>query len=268
MGICKGCGSVVTSLYCYAHRVNVCESCIVELHPRCKVQSYRSWLGDVDADPNCPLCHSNLEEGDVVRLVCLDLFHLDCLCRHTREQPVDSVPKCPLCSCPILPPINNASPIAESLRLYLPVLSARTERTFDIPSKETAGPGSARSRVENSHQTEVSHFSPTRHSLSDQLVQMESDFPRHETFEESVGKYKYKHDKQAKNKFSSFRVPWKRTYTSSSVCSPKVLKLIGLLLLFIIFIFAFSHFHTSVRRKASNTEFFQEEIFFQVGRDT
>ena len=265
MGICKGCGLVVTSLYCYAHRVNVCEGCIVEQHPRCIVHSYKSWLEDVDADPNCSLCHSNLEHGDVVRLVCLDLFHLDCLCRQIREQPTDSGPKCPICSFPIVPPSNNASPIAEFLRPYLPILGAETDTLFDTPREES----STRSRVETSHQTEGSHLAPTRHSISDQLIEMEeSDFPKHNTFEDSMGVYKYKYEKQTRNKLRSFRTPWKRTYTSSSVCSPKVLKLICICILFIIFVFAFSHFLTSVRKKVSNTEFIQGEVFFQVGRDT
>ena len=263
MGVCKGCGSVVTSLYCYAHRVNACESCIVEQHPRCIVHSYKAWLKDVDTDPNCSLCHSNLEQGDVVRLVCLDLFHLDCLCKHTREQPIGSVPKCPLCSTPILPPISNASPIAESLRTYLPILGAGTDRLSDTPSEGSSE--GTRSRAEVSHQTQGPLFSPTRHSI----IQIESNVSRNETFEESVGECnKYKYDKQVRKKLSTFRAPWKRTYTSSSVCSPKVLKLIGLLILFILFVFAFSHFHTSVRKKASNTEFVQGDIFFKVGRDT
>ncbi len=91
MGLCKCPKRRVTNLFCFVHRVNVCEDCMVAQHPRvsdkprtpsvrllilaflhmqCVVQSYLKWLEDSDYDPVCVLCSKNILEGDVVRLVC------------------------------------------------------------------------------------------------------------------------------------------------------------------------------------------------------
>ena len=98
MGLCKCPKRKVTSLFCYVHKVNVCESCMVEQHPRvsqddkysisysnnfarhfsvkCVVHSYVNWLEDSDFDPTCSLCSNALDQGEVIRLVCYgEVFH-------------------------------------------------------------------------------------------------------------------------------------------------------------------------------------------------
>ncbi|KAI6652823.1 Zinc finger protein-like 1-like protein isoform X2 [Oopsacas minuta] len=263
MGICKGCGTVVTNLYCYAHGVNVCESCIVQQHSRCIVQSYKRWLKDVDVKPNCSLCHSSFEQGEVIRLVCLDLFHLDCLCTHISEQPSGSVPMCPVCSSPIVPPNNNASPIAETLRAYLPILGSGTSINVLVKTSPEIS-NVTRSRAEVNYRAETNPL-PSHHSISQQMVP-DPNFPTNDTFEESI--YEKKYEKRVKNKLGSYRAPWKRTYTSSSLCKPKLLKFLTFCFLFLIIIFAFSRFLASVRKRATESEFVQSDIFFKVGQET
>ena len=56
MGLCKCPKRKVTNLFCFEHRVNVCEHCIVSTHPTCVVRSYLQWLQDSDYSPNCSFC--------------------------------------------------------------------------------------------------------------------------------------------------------------------------------------------------------------------
>ena len=44
MGLCKCPKRKVTNQFCFEHRVNVCEHCMVAAHANCVVQSYLAWL--------------------------------------------------------------------------------------------------------------------------------------------------------------------------------------------------------------------------------
>ncbi|KAA8587210.1 hypothetical protein FQN60_001046 [Etheostoma spectabile] len=85
MGLCKCPKRKVTNLFCFEHRVNVCEHCLVSNHNKCIVQSYLQWLQDSDYNPNCTL----------------------------------SGYQCPACQGPVFPPSNLASPIADVLKEQL-----------------------------------------------------------------------------------------------------------------------------------------------------
>jgi len=123
MGLCKCPKRKVTNLFCFEHRVNVCEHCIVKKHPKCVVQSYLAWLQDSDYNPNCPLCDQDLNQGQCVRLVCYHLFHWSCLDRAMRSLPMDTTApagySCPTCQECIFPPDNLVSPVADELRSIL-----------------------------------------------------------------------------------------------------------------------------------------------------
>ncbi|CAN8177117.1 unnamed protein product [Coccothraustes coccothraustes] len=140
MGLCKCPKRRVTTLFCFEHRVNVCESCLVSAHPKCIVRSYLQWLQDSDYSPQCPLCQAPLGERDTVRLVCYDVFHWPCLAGWARALPPRTAPaghRCPQCGGPLFPPPNLQGPVAEALRarlrtaawarpgLGLPLVSAR-----------------------------------------------------------------------------------------------------------------------------------------------
>ena len=60
MGLCKCPKRKVTNQFCFEHRVNVCEHCMVSSHATCPVQSYLQWLQDSDYSPNCMFCHGPL----------------------------------------------------------------------------------------------------------------------------------------------------------------------------------------------------------------
>ena len=98
MGLCKCPKRKVTNQFCFEHRVNVCEHCMVQNHTKvnkknkvsktrrntdisfqCVVQSYLAWLQDSDYNPNCEFCKDPLGEEDCVRLVCYHLYHWVCL---------------------------------------------------------------------------------------------------------------------------------------------------------------------------------------------
>lgn len=119
MGLCKCPKRRVTNLFCFEHRVNVCEHCLISKHSKCIVQSYLQWLQDSDYNPNCRLCNTPLAADDTVRLVCYDLFHWTCVNEMALRLPTNTAPagyQCPSCSGPIFPPANLVSPVASVLK--------------------------------------------------------------------------------------------------------------------------------------------------------
>ncbi|CDQ63645.1 unnamed protein product [Oncorhynchus mykiss] len=126
MGLCKCPKRKVTNLFCFEHRVNVCEHCLVSNHNKCIVQSYLQWLQDSDYSPNCRLCNNPLIYQDTVRLVCYDVFHWACLHDLAVRLPLHTAPagyQCPSCQGPVFPPSNLASPIADMLREQLSLVN-------------------------------------------------------------------------------------------------------------------------------------------------
>lgn len=125
MGLCKCPKRKVTNLFCFEHRVNVCEHCLVANHEKCIVKSYLQWLQDSDYSPLCSLCSRSLSDeecGPCVRLTCYDVFHWLCLNRHCQHLPANTAPAgytCPTCNTCIFPPANLATPVAEVVRQLL-----------------------------------------------------------------------------------------------------------------------------------------------------
>ncbi|KHJ40844.1 Plus-3 domain protein [Trichuris suis] len=121
MGLCKCAKKRVTQMFCYEHRVNVCEYCIIEEHARCIVQNYLSWLNDSDYDDTCPLCAVKLSDPNFtcVRLLCLHIFHTQCLDKWAHSLPSNTAPagyKCTLCKTMIFPKPNQVGPIVDALK--------------------------------------------------------------------------------------------------------------------------------------------------------
>ncbi|XP_050071408.1 zinc finger protein-like 1 homolog [Anopheles maculipalpis] len=122
MGLCKCPKRQVTTQFCFEHRVNVCENCMVVNHTKCTVQSYIQWLKDSDFDTNCTLCGSPRDSDDCVRLICYHVFHWKCLNARQQMLPPNTAPgghTCPICSEPLFPPSNLVSPVADVLRVRL-----------------------------------------------------------------------------------------------------------------------------------------------------
>lgn len=125
MGLCKCPKKKVTNLFCFEHRVNVCENCLVANHERCIVKSYLQWLQDSDYNPLCTLCNKNLSDdacGECVRLTCYDVFHWYCLNKYAQQMPPNTAPAgyvCPCCKSSLFPAQNVTSPVAVALRQYL-----------------------------------------------------------------------------------------------------------------------------------------------------
>ncbi|XP_006901518.1 PREDICTED: zinc finger protein-like 1 [Elephantulus edwardii] len=119
MGLCKCPKRKVTNLFCFEHRVNVCEHCMVANHTKCIIQSYLQWLQDSNYNPNCSLCNMPLTARETTRLICFDLFHWACLNERAAQLPQNTAPagyQCPNCNGPIIPPANIAGPVASALR--------------------------------------------------------------------------------------------------------------------------------------------------------
>ncbi|VDM64351.1 unnamed protein product [Angiostrongylus costaricensis] len=122
MGLCKCPRKKVTNLFCFEHRVNVCEHCLVENHHDCVVQSYLQWLTDCDFDTNCPLCEKPLAEAETIRLQCLHLLHWSCLDQWAQRFPATTAPAgycCPFCREALFPATNQTSPMIDELRAKL-----------------------------------------------------------------------------------------------------------------------------------------------------
>ncbi|KAL5009029.1 hypothetical protein ScPMuIL_014610 [Solemya velum] len=157
MGLCKCPKKKVTNLFCFEHRVNVCENCLVEGHKKCVVQSYLQWLQDSDFNPVCTLCQKPFGGDDEsVRLVCYDVYHWSCLNQYAQHLPQNTAPAgytCPSCQTGIFPANNLASPVAETLRqmltkvnwaragLGLPLIDEPNEptptKTVEVPPVQT-----------------------------------------------------------------------------------------------------------------------------------
>jgi len=129
MGLCKCERKKVTNLFCFQHRVNVCEFCLLSDHVKCIVKSYLQWLKDSDFYSVCSLCSRSLDADDrleCVRLMCLDVFHWKCIDKFASVLPSNTAPagyECPLCSECIIPLSNQGGPIAEALRTRLETAS-------------------------------------------------------------------------------------------------------------------------------------------------
>ncbi|KAL3083115.1 hypothetical protein niasHS_010917 [Heterodera schachtii] len=122
MGLCKCPKRKVTNLFCFEHRVNVCEFCLLSNHESCVVQTYLSWLTDSDYDANCLLCFESLSSKETLRLRCLHLFHWDCFDSRARQLPQTTAPagyKCPSCLECVFPSENQSSPVVDKLRAKL-----------------------------------------------------------------------------------------------------------------------------------------------------
>jgi len=122
MGLCKCPKRKVTNLFCFEHKVNVCENCLVTDHVRCIIKSYLQWLQDSDFETACCICQDTLEAGDVVRLLCYDVLHVSCAEKFLLAYPANTAPDgffCPACHGPFFPPDMVASPVADQLRRTL-----------------------------------------------------------------------------------------------------------------------------------------------------
>lgn len=122
MGLCKCPKRRVTNQFCFEHRVNVCEHCMVTNHPKCIIQSYLQWLQDSDYNPICELCSKELVQDDCIRLTCYHVFHWTCLDQSARQLPSTTAPagySCPSCRMALFPPSNLVSPVADVLRQKL-----------------------------------------------------------------------------------------------------------------------------------------------------
>nr|CAG4645713.1 EOG090X0ASS [Lynceus sp. MCZ IZ 141354] len=126
MGLCKCPRKKVTNQFCYEHRINVCEYCMVkDIHRKCVVQSYLLWLRDSDYDPSCTLCSLPLKSSDAsdcVRLTCYHVFHVSCLDKYARSLPPHTAPAgyvCPTCGMALFPPTHLVSPVADVLKKTL-----------------------------------------------------------------------------------------------------------------------------------------------------
>jgi len=135
MGLCKC--RTVTNLFCFDHRKNVCEKCIITDHPQCIVNSYLQWLQDSDFKSECGICKSSLKEGELIRLCCLDLFHLECInakCNMLPENTPMNKYTCPTCKKAIIPSENVTSPLASIIRVKL--ADSKWAKPF-LPKKPT-----------------------------------------------------------------------------------------------------------------------------------
>lgn len=122
MGLCKCPKRRVTNQFCFEHRVNVCENCMVTNHPKCIVQSYLQWLQDSDYNPICELCTKELADEDCIRLICYHVYHWACLDEYARQLPPTTAPAgymCPSCRVGLFPAPNLVSPVADVLRQQL-----------------------------------------------------------------------------------------------------------------------------------------------------
>ncbi|XP_034834083.1 zinc finger protein-like 1 homolog [Maniola hyperantus] len=158
MGLCKCPKRRVTNQFCFEHRVNVCEYCMVTNHPKCIIQSYLQWLQDSDYNPICEICTKTLSEGECIRLTCYHVFHWECAEQRYRALPRTTAPagyQCPSCATPVFPPQNLVSPVADVLREKLAGVNwARAGLGLPLLSEDQDLKGAAGRRSQSPNQSQ------------------------------------------------------------------------------------------------------------------
>ncbi|XP_050353821.1 zinc finger protein-like 1 homolog [Nymphalis io] len=158
MGLCKCPKRRVTNQFCFEHRVNVCEYCMVTNHPKCIIQSYLQWLQDSDYNPICEICTKSLSEGECIRLTCYHVFHWECAESRYRALPRTTAPAgylCPSCATPVFPPPNLVSPVADVLRESLAGVNwARAGLGLPLLSEDQDLKGAAGRRSQSPNQNQ------------------------------------------------------------------------------------------------------------------
>ena len=122
MGLCKCPKRKVTQHFCFEHRVNVCEYCMIHDHVKCVIQPYLQWLEDSSYSSNCRFCNHPLQDEVCIRLLCYHLFHWRCFNRYAQDHPANTSPAgytCPDCNCSVFPPLASNSPLCLQLRNLL-----------------------------------------------------------------------------------------------------------------------------------------------------
>lgn len=91
---------------------------MLEEHEKCVVRTYLQWLNDSSYDASCLICNESLDsDTPVLRLLCYDVFHTQCLLRYLVQSPQYGV--CPTCNADILPSEKQMSPVAIALKQAL-----------------------------------------------------------------------------------------------------------------------------------------------------
>lgn len=234
MGLCKCPKRKVTNQFCYEHRVNVCEYCMVTNHPKCIVQSYLQWLQDSDYNPTCELCRKDLAAENCIRLTCYHVYHWACLNHFARQLPSTTAPagyKCPQCNACLFPPSNLVSPVADVLReklssvnwaregLGLPLLSE------EIETKPTSVSSASKSFVHTYKQpVEPATYSADVYSSSTgrryQSVDIEESTPLHHNHPITTGRDHDDNKYKRRSLLEWFTRWWMSTYPSRRSLHP------------------------------------------------
>ncbi|OAF70659.1 Zinc finger protein-like 1 [Intoshia linei] len=116
MGLCSCPKRKPTPMFCFIHRVNVCDYCILSDHNACIVKSYTNWLDDPEYDATCRFCQQELIKDDErnIRLLCYDVFHWNCLEMYASKPDVN-LPMCPTCGDLVIRHGKMGGPVADAL---------------------------------------------------------------------------------------------------------------------------------------------------------
>jgi hypothetical protein len=104
MGLCQC--RAVSSIFCFEHKRNICEKCLVNAsneHRGCYVRPYLQWLSDEAFIEGCRGCGKTTSGtiGEIIRLGCYDIYHFDCLVKLLSNSNPKNKPhfelKCPQC---------------------------------------------------------------------------------------------------------------------------------------------------------------------------
>lgn len=177
MGLCKCPKRKVTNQFCFEHRVNVCEHCMVTNHPKCIVQSYLQWLQDSDYEAICELCSKDLNVEDCVRLTCYHVFHWACLDKVARTLPPTTAPAgytCPKCNACLFPQPNLISPVADVLKEKLAGVNwARIGLGLPLLTEERE----LRPLIEEVRNNSVANSNHHSNNCNDAIVHVEDTIP-------------------------------------------------------------------------------------------
>ncbi|CAG0883497.1 unnamed protein product [Darwinula stevensoni] len=137
MGLCKCPKRKVTNQFCFEHRVNVCEYCMVSNHQFVRIASFHSYVTAALSLTGSKIVISVQHVSSVKDIsqhrpafaynaisIFSDVFHWSCLDLDMRSQTDENkLNRCPTCQGKIFPDPSNTSPVSDALKSKLSLVN-------------------------------------------------------------------------------------------------------------------------------------------------
>lgn len=196
------------------------------------------WLQDPEYEPaSCSICKDPITDDNVLRLMCLHLFHPECIDVHAASFPPNTAQAgftCPTCTKPIIPPAGATSPLARLLQQHLQTAPwlhpAEQVVPNDSPRLDKTRKFSRENDVQDDVVIDIPEGIAARKSLKAASSSKSIDIESNEPFDDDDDKYRKHSVNQILGLLSKEEpAPGKKKVASFRLTSRRVLILFGLL---------------------------------------